>query len=239
MTLILRYKRLQPEAIERIFQANIKRLREAENQLHEVSGEPPIFIMERDLMRFAADHCAKHPNGKGAWNGREIRNAFVMAASLARHDATGTDDPAFQPQLRYNHFQEVEVLTEEYNRFRVQLFGGDDSRRALLSEERNDEFENEEEREEVKRAATISQLDFARMVYASSSQTAREPFPDMRAAAQASAGLKVFSQVPRPSPPWTGASTGPSAFGRHATMQGGPEADSTEQSHFSSQGGAR
>jgi hypothetical protein len=204
MALILHYKRLPPTAIDGIFQANIKRLREAEKQQHEASGEPPIYILERDVMRFATDHCRKHPKGKGAWNGRQIRNAFVMAASLARHDAMLSGDPhEFQPQLRYSHFQEVEKLTDEYNRFRVQLQGGDDSRKALLNEERNDEFEDVDEVEEARRATSISRLGMARMAYAAQPEQAESSFPGVRGATQMGTPFvgPTFGQAPRPSPP--------------------------------------
>ena len=242
MTLILHYKRLQPEAIDQIFQANIKRLREAEKQQHEESGEPPIFVMERDVMRFAADHCRKHPKGKGAWNGREIRNAFVMAASLARHEAMSTKEPNFQPQLRYAHFQEVEKLTEEYNRFRVQLFGGDDSRKALLNEERDDEFENEDERKEAHRAAAINRLDLARLVYASSSHTARDTFQDLAAGVSPHAATGFphvgFGQPVGPLPHWGGATDdSASAFGGQGPMKINASEQAREQAALGATGG--
>jgi hypothetical protein len=73
--------------VEQIFRSNVRRLREAEAQQSRVSGEPELDVREEEVMRFARDHCAKHPKCKGAWNGRQIRNAFLVAASLARHEA--------------------------------------------------------------------------------------------------------------------------------------------------------
>jgi len=242
MSLILHYKRLQTSAIDEIFLANIKRLREAEKQQQEASGEPPIYIVERDVMRFAADHCRKHPRGKGAWNGRQIRNAFLMAASRARHEAMRAgDEPGFQPQLRYSHFQGVEKLTEEYNRFRVQLQGGDDSRKALLNEERNDEFENDEEveeAEEARRVATISRLDLAKMMYVTPlAQAPLGSLTDGRVSSQASTPSRpVYGQTRRHSPSWGESASGSSAFGGAAALPGMLGIDSTERSHFVSQG---
>jgi len=163
--IILHYRRLGRVEIENIFRLNIKRLEEAEQQQHEESGEPALFIVEDDVLRFAADHCKKHPNGKGAWNGRQIRNAFVTAASLARYEAEAMSlkGSNFQPQLRYFHFQEVEKLINEYNRFRANVLGGDDSRRARLNEERDDDYDWDEEDLDI--AAIGSQVDKARQKY--------------------------------------------------------------------------
>ncbi|KAI3395537.1 hypothetical protein diail_1254, partial [Diaporthe ilicicola] len=145
--IILHYKRLGPTEIERIFRTNIKMLQESEQQQYEAgSGERPLFIVEADVMKFAVEHCTKHPKGKGAWNGRQIRNAFLVAAALARQEAEqpGLDaSSGFQPQLRSSHFQEVEKLIEEYHSFRAHVLGGDDSRRARLNEERDDDYEGE------------------------------------------------------------------------------------------------
>lgn len=159
--LILHYKRLGLAETDSIFRINIKRLQQAEQQHHEVSGEPPLFIMEKDILRFAADHYSKHPKGKGAWNGRQIRNAFIVAASVARYEAEQLGHDGCQPQLRYSHFQEVEKLTREYDRFRAHVLGGDDSHRARLNEERDDDYEGDEE--ERRR---VSQVELMRILYA-------------------------------------------------------------------------
>lgn len=116
--LILQYKRLNLDQIEAIFRVNIQRLKEAEKQQHETSGEPRLFVIEQEIMRFAVEHRNKHPKGKGAWNGRQIRNVFVVASSLARHEAKQVNDETFQPQLRYSHFEEVEKMYNEYDKFR-------------------------------------------------------------------------------------------------------------------------
>jgi DNA polymerase III delta prime subunit len=162
--LILHYKRLGAAEAENIFRTNIQRLQQAEQQHHEVSGEPPLCVMEQDILRFANDHYNKHPKGKGAWNGRQIRNAFVVTAALARHEAEqlGLGTISARPQLRYEHFQEVEKLTREYDRFRAQLLGGDDSTKALLYQERNDDYEGEDEEGHGK----VSQVELMRILYA-------------------------------------------------------------------------
>lgn len=145
--LILHYKRLGLEQSRAIFRLNIERLRETEKQQSQVSSEIPVFIMESAIMRFATDHYNKFPKGKGAWNGRQIRNAFLLATSLARDEAQQVNDPAFQPQLRYEHFEQVEKMTREYDLFRAHVLGGDDTRKARLNEERDDDFDVDEKSE--------------------------------------------------------------------------------------------
>ncbi|KAK0646904.1 hypothetical protein B0T16DRAFT_170904 [Cercophora newfieldiana] len=145
--LILHYKRLGLPAIVKIFDINIRNLEEVERQHHEASGQTPLYIVRPDIEQFAIDHYNKHPNGKGVWNGRQIRNAFLVAASLARHEASQPGMEGRQPQLRDTHFHEVERLTREYNQFRFRVLGGDDSRKAKLLEERDDDYEGEEDKE--------------------------------------------------------------------------------------------
>ncbi|KAK8034171.1 hypothetical protein PG993_009166 [Apiospora rasikravindrae] len=142
--LILHYKRLGLAQSLEIFRLNIQRLREAEEQQCRVSGEKPVFVVESAIMKFAADHYNKFPKGKGAWNGRQIRNAFLLATSLARDEAQQINDPAFQPQLRYEHFENIERMTREYDHFRARVLGGDDARKARLNEERDDDFDVDE-----------------------------------------------------------------------------------------------
>ncbi|KAK7963483.1 hypothetical protein PG996_008826 [Apiospora saccharicola] len=139
--LILHYKRLGLAQSLEIFRLNIQRLRESEEQQCRVSGEKAVFVMESAIMKFATDHYNKFPKGKGAWNGRQIRNAFLLATSLARDEAQRVNDADFQPQLRYEHFEAVEKMTREYDLFRAQVLGGDDARKARLLEERDDDFD--------------------------------------------------------------------------------------------------
>jgi hypothetical protein len=143
--IILHYKRLGQREIESVFRINMDRLRQTEEQQSGMTGQPPLVIVESDILQFAQDHCDKHPRGKGAWNGRQIRNAFIIAASLARDEAESQTCPGFQPQLRYSHFKQVEKLVTDYEQFRSHVLGGDDSRKARLNEERDDDYDQNEE----------------------------------------------------------------------------------------------
>ncbi|KAM5347369.1 hypothetical protein ACJ41O_010374 [Fusarium nematophilum] len=138
--LILHYRRLGKREIQNIFKINIDRLQQVEKQQSDASGEQPLIVVESDILQFASDHCDAHPKGKGAWNGRQIRKAFGIAAALARADVT-LQPPDFQPQLRYSHFKQVEKLMAEYVDFRQHILGKNDSQLALEKEERDDDYE--------------------------------------------------------------------------------------------------
>lgn len=193
--LILHYKRLGISETTNIFHANMKRLQKTEEQQHEVSGKPKLFILEQDILRFAADHYNKYPKGKGAWNGRQIRNAFMVAASLARYEAERPElvGTGFQPQLRYSHFQKVERFSEQYDRFRAHVLGGDDSRKAFLNEERDDDYEEYEKQE--KASDVVGQLNLARLLYLEQQDRARS------GEASSSSGFPSYAQPPLPPQP--------------------------------------
>ncbi|KAK2841626.1 hypothetical protein FQN49_006069 [Arthroderma sp. PD_2] len=154
--LMLHYKRLGKAEIEGIFRINIDRLRQTEKQQNEAGAERVLVPVESDILRFAADHWNDHPKGIGAWNGRQIRNAFLIAAALARDEAE-EEPPEFQPQLRYCHFKQVEKVMAEYARFRAHVIGKNDSQQALLNEERDDDYEDQVTEEERYRAGYTRQ----------------------------------------------------------------------------------
>ena len=144
--LILHYKRLGKAEILNIFRTNIKLLKEAEEQQAKFSGQPKLCIVEDDVLQFAEAHCAKYPKMKGAWNGRQIRNAFLVASSLARYEASrpGRLEAGVQPQLQAKHFEQVEEVNAKFWRLRKALSTMDEAARALMYEERDDYFEEEE-----------------------------------------------------------------------------------------------
>jgi hypothetical protein len=138
--MMLHYRRLGKAEIESIFRINADRLKEAEQQQAAASGEQPLVVVWSDIEQFVNDHWQSHPRGKGAWNGRQIRNAFIVATALARAEAE-QQPPDFQPQLRYWHFKQVESLTGEYTHFKQHVLGHDDAEIARLNEERDDDYE--------------------------------------------------------------------------------------------------
>ena len=136
----LHYRRLQAAEFCKVFELNIERLELIEQQRHDMFKEPKLFILKDEIVQFAMTHYRESGDGRESWNGRQIRNAFLIASSLARYEIE--QQPAgFQPQLRASHFKEVETITKEYDSFRKHLKGGDDADVAYRKNERDDTWE--------------------------------------------------------------------------------------------------
>jgi hypothetical protein len=134
---ILHYRPLSLEQTLSIFRLNVARLEAAEAARADATGEQALVILD-DVLAFAAAHYDKHSGneGLGRWNGRQIRNAFLIASSLARYQVAGR--PRIQPQLRASHFEEVERLTLDYDRARAKTLGRSDANLAHERQERYD-----------------------------------------------------------------------------------------------------
>jgi hypothetical protein len=125
-----------------IFQLNIERLKEVEKQKEAAIGEPAMHIFEGQILDFAKRHFDEHAanDGFGRWNGRQIRNAFLVAASLARFEVLGEDGA--QAQLRGDHFDKVAQMVSEYDLARAGALNYvSDSQRALQRDERCDNLD--------------------------------------------------------------------------------------------------
>lgn len=134
----LRYDALTLEQVKGIFRLNIHQLNEIERERSEASGTATMDIFEEEIIHFAEEHWKSHTEELGRWNGRQIRNAFSIAASLAHFDAEGKAGRAVQ--LRQCHFQEVEKATVLYDKYRYSILTASDGFRAKQSEARNDDF---------------------------------------------------------------------------------------------------
>ncbi|KAI4915266.1 hypothetical protein J4E85_010390 [Alternaria conjuncta] len=134
----LRYNQLDKRQTTQIFKHNIIRLKNIELQREDPVDR--LFILESEINEFALTHFDETvKSGVGRWNGRQIRNAFLIAASLAHLD--GDDNPGMQKQLRKMHFETVAQTTKLYDSFRTATLNGDDSYLALDRGERYDAFD--------------------------------------------------------------------------------------------------
>jgi hypothetical protein len=134
----LRYDQLDQYQTLEIFKHNIGRLQKIELQRKDTADR--LFILETEILDFAQTHFRESAEqGMGRWNGRQIRNAFLIAASLAHLD--GDDNPGMQKQLRKMHFDTVARTTMLYDRFRSSILNGPDSHVARERNERNDAFD--------------------------------------------------------------------------------------------------
>lgn len=148
------YPHLNKDQTREIWQINIQRLRqvesEAEHWKRDVLG--PMEIPDDEILNFAERQFAANSSPEHRWNGRQIRNAFQVARSLARADAiaerenmqrSGAIDsmrvPA--PRLDVKYFEEMDDMGTEFNKYLQSIFHGKSSGDlAQEMEVRNDEY---------------------------------------------------------------------------------------------------
>lgn len=120
----LYYPPLDKTQTREIFRLNVAKLREIETQRQELTGEPGLQVIEADILDFAAKHYEDNARLTGCWNGRQIRNAFQIASSLAHHmyneqvelaKSRGEGPPA-APVLDRTLFEKVQMSTQSFDR---------------------------------------------------------------------------------------------------------------------------
>ncbi|KAI2641364.1 hypothetical protein GGS26DRAFT_1601 [Hypomontagnella submonticulosa] len=129
----LYYPPLDKAQTRDIFRLNLAKLREIEAQRHAMTGEPTLVIKENEIIDFAGRHYEDNARSTGCWNGRQIRNAFQIASSLAHHNYThavemarshGQQPPA-APVLDRSLFEKVQMSTQSFDRHMKESKGFD------------------------------------------------------------------------------------------------------------------
>lgn len=149
----LYYDHLTEEQTVAIFKQHIQRLRDIEKQRNPDPNEQ-IWVDHKEIIQFARDHFNQrdntHSSGSnfGRWNGRQIRNAFLIASSLAHYDSDdeGNDEDKDelaepsrkkQKQLGRSQFEVVAKTTLIYDQYRATVHSGkSDDHVAFEREER-------------------------------------------------------------------------------------------------------
>lgn len=152
----LYYPPLNAKQFKRIFEMNINRLSEMEIERHRLTGEPRLDIRVAPIKAFAKEHCEKTEKTgcDGRWNGRQIRNAFQIASSLARYytlleaekrraENGHMDLLPETPVLDDTQFRKVERATEAFRDYLRNTKGFNDADLAFLNGERDDTFRQE------------------------------------------------------------------------------------------------
>lgn len=129
----LMYPSLGHEETLALFQTNIARLRKIEAERARATGGEAMKIKESELLAFATDHFHGNPNTR--WNGRQIRNAFQIAASLAHYKKLQVDNPN-DTYIGREQFQDVATMTIDYDLYRRDMFGKEEDELAATREER-------------------------------------------------------------------------------------------------------
>lgn len=115
--LSLLYPHLGYKETMSLFKMNIDRLAQIERETGRITGQREMTIEENGIMDFAHSHFHKFEAMEDSrWNGRQIRNAFQIAASLARYQHH--QQPHRGLYIGAEHFEKVEVATLDYDNFR-------------------------------------------------------------------------------------------------------------------------
>jgi hypothetical protein len=145
---VLLYNTLTLEQTREIFSINIGRLEYIERRRKAASDDPkgylPLQADRTGLLAFAEKHWKKHDlDERGRWNGRQIRNAFISAAALARSDAThgeGHEEKVHVAVLTERHFETVASSITAFDKYMAGARGALDSERAADRLDRHDRF---------------------------------------------------------------------------------------------------
>ncbi|KAI0159934.1 hypothetical protein GGR52DRAFT_168846 [Hypoxylon sp. FL1284] len=129
----LYYPPLDKAQTRDIFRLNIAKLREIETQRHQMTGEPALAIRDGEVVDFAGRHYEDNARSTGCWNGRQIRNAFQIASSLARHNYANDveaarrrgQQPPAAPVLDRSLFEKVQMSTQSFDRHMKESKGFD------------------------------------------------------------------------------------------------------------------
>ena len=131
-----------------IWKLNIQRLRHINEQSEE---KRPLEIFDSTVLNFAElQFDDSNRRGTGQWNGRQIRNAFQVARSLAYYDALteadrmediGSNEPVRPAVLDVKYFRMMHEITESFDHYMLEVFSGlNDRDLALEMEHRADHW---------------------------------------------------------------------------------------------------
>lgn len=129
---------LNLDKMREIFKINLDRLRKIEERRSQIASESTLIVFEQEILNYATVHFQTYGTGLGSWNGRQIRNAFQIASSMARYD--GTKVPGAQAQLRASHFEKVAAATYSYDLYRKQTLKKGDTDLAKSWGHRDDNY---------------------------------------------------------------------------------------------------
>lgn len=144
----LLYHNLDLKQTKEIFRLNIDRLELIEKQRQAVPN-PPTRRLQGDragILAFAEKHWLEHQNNElGRWNGRQIRNAFIQAAALARCDydddeLSDEDEDSRLAIVTDRHFEFVARSVTTFDNYMARARGGLDSERAGRRYDRPEHF---------------------------------------------------------------------------------------------------
>lgn len=130
------YPPLGREQTKEIWSMNIDRLEKIEQERCAKTGGQPLKIMRKRILRFAEETFKEKKMER--WNGRQIRNAFQIASSLAHYDAR--KEGTSQPRLTVEHFKMIQTVTDDFDEYMHETIGKTDGEQAFERGDRSDHF---------------------------------------------------------------------------------------------------
>ncbi|KAL9115248.1 MAG: hypothetical protein Q9227_001042 [Pyrenula ochraceoflavens] len=143
ITWIAYYPPLDKSQTLKIWKVNLKLIEERYKNLQ---------IDRRGILKFAKEHFLARSADDPAWNGRQIQNAFKVAAALAEWDAYSNDlrhnvntktpeeEMHSQPSLVASHFNTIAEGTQAFNSYLQETIGFTEAERAYNAMERADHY---------------------------------------------------------------------------------------------------
>lgn len=127
-----------------IWAMNLERTKKIDDQRVKTTGEKSLEIYDQEIREYAESHFNFNANGSGRWNGRQIRNAFQIASSLARYEVP--EESETLPQLRRRHFEIVADATLQFDKYMIETAGKTDSELAFEHGDRADHIKRVDSR---------------------------------------------------------------------------------------------
>ncbi|KAI9041896.1 uncharacterized protein KD926_006442 [Aspergillus affinis] len=128
----LYYPHLSKETTLKIWDMNLMRLAGIEAERAKAKQQPPLTIDVKGIKRFAKRHYRFNEDGKGRWNGRQIRNAFLIASALAHFEKDNptasrivADDASADAifDIKPKHFEVVADASMGFERYLLETRG--------------------------------------------------------------------------------------------------------------------
>ncbi|RAL08000.1 uncharacterized protein BO97DRAFT_480930 [Aspergillus homomorphus CBS 101889] len=153
----LYYEPLKRTQTLAIFQTNIDRLKRIELKRQEQARvenwkEPPLTINEEGILDYAGWYYDSFPEAR--WNGRQIRNAFQVAFSLAQYDTRRSsldswgesaepedEEASAGPTLDWIQFERVAEAIDQFDIYLQEATGVTDLDAARVDRVRADDFD--------------------------------------------------------------------------------------------------
>lgn len=131
------FKHLDKEQTLALFRMNLSRSVDIANQRAANTGQPVLLVKTEEIESFALENFLSRPGGSDPWwNGRQIRNAFQIATSLAYVEQKNYDQGTEQWFLGRRHFEQVLLFIQCYEEYRQNLFQKKDTEIAAGRQER-------------------------------------------------------------------------------------------------------